>query len=775
MKKIEISHNPYKTVTTIKMNGKEIGESKFDPYLRERFQLWVDKIPELLIDVFNEDILEVNFHGTELDYQDLKIELEKAENSGKAKFNLSHKKAKEFGEKEKDIRLIYEEASKLPFDTLKSNALKDAYEKAFDEKLEINIVATMSAGKSTLINSLVGKKLLPSKQGACTAIITKIEDDDDNTFKAIVLDKDNKEIGKYSNIDYKTMKSLNENKSVSEVNIKGNIPFVSSKDVSLIFVDTPGPDNAMDEKHAEITHKALNSSSKMLVLFVMNGGTLNNNSQKSFLQDIARSMSVGGKQSKERFIFVVNKIDEYKVDDDDIEKDVLEGTRKFLKQIGIENPNIFLVSAEIALGIKRLKNASSDEKQELLDEYKYKMNKLNSNVQFHLEKYAKLPASSQQIIDKELEAAIKNDDKIEQALIHSGIRSLEEAISVYVTKYTRPSKIANIVNQLTHEFDSANAFADTKMKIVSEKGKREEYAKKIKKLNEKISSGEESKKFKKEIEKFSNEAYKNFEKKLNNLVIGVNTEELIRKLMRDQRKELETSEARRIVNEFISSGNELQKDFISKTENLLEKEIKERGDELIQDYIKQLNTISEDFKTTDLNLNLGSYVQREVNDLENISVQDMIDKAEDIKEEYHTETRSRTVIKRRSGWDRFFHPTEWFNPEYEDTEYYTVDVKDEIRFISLDKLIDNLVPKLDANIYKRMDETLEFAKKGIEKIKEFFDKKFEELDKILRILTKNLEDSISSEEAVKKALEDAEKLLKNLEQIKSKLEKVIEI
>ena len=775
MKKIEISHNPYKTVTTIKMNGKEIGESKFAPYLRERFQLWVDKIPELLIDVFNEDSLEVNFHGTELDYQDLKIELEKAENSGKAKFNLSHKKAKEFGEKEKDIRLIYEEASKLPFDTLKSNALKDAYEKAFDEKLEINIVATMSAGKSTLINSLVGKKLLPSKQGACTAIITKIEDDDDSTFKAIVLDKDNKEIGKYSNIDYETMKSLNANKSVSEVNIKGNIPFVSSKDVSLIFVDTPGPDNAMDERHAEITHKALSSSSIMLVLFVMNGGTLYNNSQKSFLQDIAKSMSVGGKQSKERFIFVVNKIDEYKVDDDDIEKDVLEGTRKFLKQIGIENPNIFLVSAEIALGIRRLKNAAGDEKQELLNEYRYKMNKLNSNVQFHLEKYAKLPASNQQIIDKELEAAIKNDDIIEQALIHSGIRSLEEAISVYVTKYTRPSKIANIVNQLTHEFDSANAFADTKMKIVSEKGKREEYAKKIKKLNEKISSGEESKKFKKEIEKFSKEAYKNFEEKLNNLVIGVNTEELIRKLMRDQRKELETSEARRIVNEFISSGNELQKDFISKTENLLEKEIKERGDELIQDYIKQLNTISEDFKTTDLNLNLGSYVQREVNDLENISVQDMIDKAEDIKEEYHTETRSRTVIKRRSGWDRFFHPTEWFNPEYEDTEYYTVDVKDEIKFISLDKLIDNLVPKLDANIYKRMDETLEFAKKGIEKIKEFFDKKFEELDKILRTLTKNLEYSISSEEAAKKALEDAEKLLKNLEQIKSKLEKVLEI
>jgi len=300
--------------------------------------------------------------------------------------------------------------------------------------IDVNIIATMSAGKSTLINSLLGKKILPTHVGACTAIVTKIEDNKDDVFKAIVFDKNNEEIVRYSNISYEDMEYLNNSNKVSEVNIKGNIPFVSSKDVSLIFVDTPGPDNAMDERHAEITHKALSSSSKMLVLFVMNGGTLNNNFQKSFLQDIAKSMSVGGKQSKERFIFVVNKIDEYMVDDD-IEKDVLEETRKFLKQIGIENPNIFLVSAKIALGIRRLKNATGDEKQELLDEYRYKMNKLNSNVQFHLEKYAKLPASSQQIIDKELEAAIKNNDKIEQALIHSGIRSLEEAIKNYCFRF----------------------------------------------------------------------------------------------------------------------------------------------------------------------------------------------------------------------------------------------------------------------------------------------------------------------------------------------------
>ena len=300
--------------------------------------------------------------------------------------------------------------------------------------IDVNIISTMSAGKSTLINSLLGKKILPSRQGACTAIITKVEDNKDDIFKAIVLDKNNEEIVRYSNINYEDMKYLNNSNKVSEVDIKGNISFINFENIALVLIDTPGPDNAMDERHAEITRKALDNSSESIVLFVMDGGTLNNDSQKSFLQDIAKSMSVGGKESKERFIFVVNKIDEYRVDDD-IEKDVLEETRKFLKYMGIENPNIFLVSAEIALGIRRLKNTAGDEKQELLDEYRYKMNKLNSNAQFHLEKYSKLPASSQQIIDKELEAAIKNDDKIKQALIHSGIRSLEEAIKNYCFRF----------------------------------------------------------------------------------------------------------------------------------------------------------------------------------------------------------------------------------------------------------------------------------------------------------------------------------------------------
>ena len=40
--------------------------------------------------------------------------------------------------------------------------------------IEVFVMATMSSGKSTLINALLSKKLLPSSNEACTTTITKV-------------------------------------------------------------------------------------------------------------------------------------------------------------------------------------------------------------------------------------------------------------------------------------------------------------------------------------------------------------------------------------------------------------------------------------------------------------------------------------------------------------------------------------------------------------------------------------------------------------------------
>ena len=126
--------------------------------------------------------------------------------------------------------------------------------------IDVNIIATMSAGKSTLINSLLGKKILPTHAGACTAIVTKIEDNKNDIFRAIVLDKNNEEIVRYSNINYEDMKYLNNSNKVSEVDIKGNISFINCENITLVLIDTPGPDSDIDERYDEITNKALDNS-----------------------------------------------------------------------------------------------------------------------------------------------------------------------------------------------------------------------------------------------------------------------------------------------------------------------------------------------------------------------------------------------------------------------------------------------------------------------------------------------------------------------------------
>ncbi len=346
MTKVEITYNPYKVKAKIIVDGEEPKQnSKLIQFLNKRFQLWVDQIPSLLSTEYNDDEFDLTFLGTELDYQDLMAAIRAAKKDG-IRFTAKKLAAKEFGDKEKDIRDLFSKIKKLPFEELQSPAVENAFELAFNELLEVNVVATMSAGKSTLINALLGKKLMPSKQGACTATITRIQDDDDSTYKAVAVDQNKTELEHYSSLDYRTMMALNKNPDVSEIQVKGNIPFVTADEVSLVLIDTPGPDNARDLRHGKVTAKALDQSSKMLLMFVMNGGKLHDEAQDAFLKRIAKSMSVGGKQSKERFLFVINKMDSYDEEDDDIAGETIPDTIKYLEEMGIEDPNIFPAAAE---------------------------------------------------------------------------------------------------------------------------------------------------------------------------------------------------------------------------------------------------------------------------------------------------------------------------------------------------------------------------------------------------------------------------------------------
>ncbi len=494
MKNVSISYNPYRLKTHITVDGKKLAENS---ELRERsaegnrLQEWVEDLPDMLLAEFEDDKYAVYFYGTVTDYEDLKEVLDNAQEQHKFWYYLKWNRAQETADKEKLIDEVFAEIQNGPFEELKSDEIKTAFQNAKSNDFEVCVVATMSAGKSTLINAMLGKELMPSQAGACTAMITRIKDVDQqkDSFQAAVYRK-GRLSETYEELDYSIMERLNEDDTVDEVRVYGNMPFVSSDDLSLVLVDTPGPNNARDDSHEEVQQNALGKSSKVLVLYIMTNeyGT---DDDEITLRRVANTMSVGGKQSKDRFLFVVNKMDSRNKNDGSIEE-TLDQVRDYLKTQGINNPNLFPAAALPALNIRRMKSEQVDEDVE--EETEFLIRKLNRNKQLHLEKYASLPGNEKEDIEEQLkeirkewkEKGGKQYENPQEALIHTGIISIEAAIRQYVEKYAKTARIRNIVDTFAHVMEELDYNEKAKMQLERYKEERDEISRKIEEENKNL-------------------------------------------------------------------------------------------------------------------------------------------------------------------------------------------------------------------------------------------------------------------------------------------------
>ena len=467
MKEVYIKYNPYRIETDITVDGKNLAENS---YLGEsispgnRLQEWVEELPQNLIDEYNDREFNIEFYGTLLDFEDLTEVFNKYCEQGQLTVKLNRKPAKESQDKEKLIDCVFEKIQNGPFSELRDVDIINAFEHAKSSDFEVCVVATMSAGKSTLINSMLRTKLMPSKQEACTSIITKLKDNDSQCWQAEVYNKEGRLIEAHENLTISTMERLNGDENVSVIKAAGNIPFVTADDVSLILIDTPGPNNSRDPEHKRVQSEFLNKSSKSLVLYIMEG-TFGTDDDNALLERVAESMSVGGKQSKDRFIFVVNKMDNRNTEDGDTSQ-TLTRIRSYLKKHGIVNPNLFPAAALPALNIRRIKNGEIVD-EDTADETELKVRKLNRNENFHFETYASLPASIRGEINRQLSEASINGDLENQALIHTGIVSIEAAIRQYVQKYAKTAKIKNIVDTFNHKLQALDCFEKTKKELAS--------------------------------------------------------------------------------------------------------------------------------------------------------------------------------------------------------------------------------------------------------------------------------------------------------------------
>jgi len=212
------------------------------------------------------------------------------------------------------------------------------------------VVSTVSSGKSTLINALMAKKLMPSRNTATTARALAILDNDKaDGFVAHTVGVDGKH-ARLKDVDLKTVTEYNEESSISEMIIEGQIKGIKNSKRSLLIVDTPGVNNCMDKSHGDTTKKIIDTASEGLILYVFNVQQLGTNDDASFLSWVSEKLRERPGLS---IIFAVNKMDCLDTEKEPFEE-VLEYVKNYVKGFGIEDAPIIPVSAYYAYLFKKL-------------------------------------------------------------------------------------------------------------------------------------------------------------------------------------------------------------------------------------------------------------------------------------------------------------------------------------------------------------------------------------------------------------------------------------
>lgn len=762
MKKVFIKYNPYKLETEVTVDGKKLAQnSKLGEKIvpGTRLQEWVEELPRILIDEYNDEEFDVVFHGTLLDYEDLTEVFNKAYENGELKAaKLERKPAKETSDKEVLIDKIFEKIQNGPFEELKDADIINAFENAKSSDFEVCVVATMSAGKSTLINSMLRNKLMPSKQEACTAIVTQIKDNDNNSWEAEVYNKDNKMIESYKELNYKTMERLNSDENVSLIKASGNIPFVTSEDVSLVLIDTPGPNNSRDPEHKKVQSEFLSKSSKSLVLYIMEG-TFGSDDDNALLQRVADSMAVGGKQSKDRFIFVVNKMDDRKKEDGSTEE-TLNRIRAYLKKHGIENPNIFPTAALTALNIRLIENKSEID-EDSIDETEVKVRKLNRNENLHLENFASLPLSMSGKIKEELSKAIENKDVNEQALIHTGVPSVEAAIRQYVKKYAKTAKIKNIVDTFTHKLDEVGCFEETKHELAKRQDESKKIVEQILKIREKIDNIKTAKKFKDAVDDAVIKVNDDSEEVIDGIVTKFQGL-IIKEIDGFKGKESEVDEAKKEVEYLIDFAKKLEPTFEVELDELIRDNLVNIGNALLDEYKNKLKELTEEIDTSTLGITIDplKLMEGSFNIGDSFSLEEMTQtkKVEDGEEWVRNKDK------------RWYKPWTWF----QEKGYYRTKYKN-VKYVKADEMADELLRPVEDGIYENGDLALKYVRRQSNIIVKEFKNEFEKLDNILKGKLSELESFATDKEKAEQRICESEHKLKWLKSIKEEIESILEI
>jgi GTPase Era involved in 16S rRNA processing len=759
MTEITLKYNPFEAKASYQYKGKDKPIPKcMGTGENSRLQDWLyDFFPNLkeMHNWGDGSECALSFYGTPGDLEDLvhAKDVFSKDNPGiHISINHLNKESKSLNIRLSDLKAIFEKMQReSPYEDLTDPSLRRGFDQALSSEFEISVIATMSSGKSTLINAILGQEILPARNEATTAKIAQIRDID-NAKGWTVQGLKKEENGNYTPVtDKKTatldeLEKLNASDDIDKIEIEGNIPGINSREMRLLLSDTPGPNNSRSIDHAKHIDDLIKDDFKPMIMYIFNATQLEINDDKSLLEKIAKAMEGTGKQGADRFLFILNKADELDPDKNEfVEKKVADSEKYLERQFGIRGARIFPVSAQLAKVIRMSQagRALTESEEDFLDTKKKRFIKRKER---HLSDYVSLSPSCRKKQEEMLQNAIAGNDENTQALIYSGLPAIELAMDEYLEKYAITAKVSKAVGVFINIINRLDLKNKTTAALAHNENARKEVASELKALRRQIENGAAAKKMKEKfdgdivaIKKKLDNGFKKYETAINKLSADEREKYGVDSESEDHKSgEISQKKAREIISA-TQRNMQLQYEILSTDLSILfEKELKNQAQGYLDEYQQYISGL---VKTE------GFAFSATLN-LIKVAIPDNADALLD----RFSATKTVTKKVRHTGGNSnkaWYKPWTWFDDDYYD---YYEDVKTEKHIIKMKELFEKSIEPQFQQFFSMIENAQSIADDNAQGLKNFFTKEIERLDNALKEAVQKEEESIKSQEAIEQEI-----------------------
>jgi hypothetical protein len=243
-----------------------------------------------------------------------------------------------------------------------SSEFTQAAEKLANPALRIATIGTTSAGKSTLVNGLIGRQIAPMDAGEMSAGVLHLVHSDKKHLKINAVENlwneineyDISDVDIYDHIREKIFKVYHDAKqyrtiSVPTIRVEGELlPAAWSKllqlptGVNVEIFDLPGLNNINDKENFKVIQDYLE---QCFSLVVMNYSHTDSASRAELFKEVKKIVdALGGKT--DAMIFILNAVDSRSENDDSLEDRIGEFANAIQKELNLkETPDIIPISA----------------------------------------------------------------------------------------------------------------------------------------------------------------------------------------------------------------------------------------------------------------------------------------------------------------------------------------------------------------------------------------------------------------------------------------------